>query len=209
MRHEGNGGIKMNATKKTISEAVDAEVTEKTEAVESAVTLYIKGVERLAEVQKKGIDLAVKQNAEMIDTWKKFASAVPYAPSPVLLDWATSAFEQYADARKNAIDLVVEHSHSMAGLVKNDGTSSAANATESAVKLVKELVDRSVTTQKKALELCSAQTKTVFENAKRVSGFAGTPAAEAADSFQRGVDTLIASQLEFLDIAAKPFNAVH
>ena len=37
----------MNATKRTNSEAVDAEVTEKTEAVESAVTLYIKGVERV------------------------------------------------------------------------------------------------------------------------------------------------------------------
>ncbi len=152
----------MNATKKTNSEPIAPDVTEKVEALESAVTLYIKGVERLAEIQKKGIDLAAKQNAEMIDTWKKFASAVPYAPAPVLLDWATSAFEQYADARKNAIDLVVEHSHSMAGLVKN-GTSSAANATESAVTLVKDLVDRSVTTQKKALELCSAQTKTVFE----------------------------------------------
>src|ERR1700733_711942 len=199
---------KMNATKKTDSEPIAADATEKREALESAVTLYIKGVERLAEIQKKGIDLAAKQNSEMIDIWKKFASAVPYAPTPVLLDWATSAFEQYADARKNAIDLVVEHCHSMAGLVKN-GASSTANATESAVTLVKELVDRSVATQKKALELCSAQTKTVFENAKQVSGFAGTPAAAAADSFQRGMDTLIASQVEFLDIAAKPFHAVH
>ncbi len=198
----------MNATKKTKSEPIAADATEKTDALESAVTLYVMGVERLAEVQKNGIDLAVKHNTELIDTWKKFASAVPYAPAPVLLDWATSAFEQYADARKNAIDLVVEHSQAMAGLVKN-GTSSVANATESAVAIVKEMVDRSVTTQKKALELGSAQTKTVIENAKRVSGFAGTPAAAAADSFQRGVDTLIASQLEFLDIAAKPFNAVH
>ena len=197
----------MNATKKTISEAVDAEVTEKTEAVESAVTLYIKGVERLAEVQKKGIDLAVKQNAELIDAWKKLASTVPYAPSPVLLDWATSAFEQYAEARKGAIDLVVEHTHSMAGMA-NVGTSSAAKATEGAVAFAKEVVDRSVATQKKALELCSAQTKAVFENAKRVSGLAGSAAA-AADSFQRGVDTLIASQIEFLDVAAKPFSAVH
>lgn len=198
----------MNATKKTNSEPVAADTTEKADVLESAVTLYIKGVERLAEIQKKGIDLAAKQNTELIDTWKKFANAVPYAPSPVLLDWATSTFEQYAEARKNAIDLVVEHSHSMAGLVKG-GKSSANNATEGAVALVKEIVDRSVTTQKKALELCAAQTKAAFESTKRVSGFAGTPAATAADSFQRGMDTLIASQLEFLDIAAKPFNAVH
>lgn len=197
----------MNATKKANNEPIAAEVTEKTDALESAVTLYIKGVERLAEVQKKGIELAAKQNAELIDAWKKFASAVPYAPSPVLLDWATSAFEQYAEARKGAIDLVVEHTQSMAGLVK-DSTSSATKTTEGAVAFVKEMVDRSVTTQKKALELYSAQTKAVFENAKRVSGLAGSAAA-AADSFQRGVDTLITSQIEFLDVAAKPFSAVH
>ncbi|MGA8727408.1 MAG: hypothetical protein WB608_01555 [Terracidiphilus sp.] len=197
----------MNTTKKTNSEPIAADVTEKTDALESAVTLYIKGVERLAEIQKKGIELATKQNAELIDTWKKLAEAVPYAPSPVLLDWATNAFEQYAEARKGTIDLVVEHTRAMAGLVKN-GTSSAADATDGAVALVKEMVDRSVTTQKKALEFYSSQTKTVFENAKRVSGLAG-PAAAAADSFQRGVDTLIASQIEFLGIAAKPFTTVH
>lgn len=198
----------MNATKKTNSEAVDAGAPEKTEVLESAVALYLKGVERVAEIQKKAIDLVANQNSELIETWKKMSSTVPYAPSPAVLDWAAKAFEQYAEARKSAIDLVVEHTQSMVGLMKG-GTSSAHNATEGAVTLVKDMVDRSVTTQKKALDYCAVQAKAAFENAKRVPGFEGTPAAAAADSFERGIDSLFASQREFLDIAAKPFTAVH
>jgi hypothetical protein len=37
----------------------------------------------------------------------------------------------------------------------------------------------------------------------------GTPAEAAAESFQRGVDSLIQTQKELLDIAAKPFTSVH
>ena len=37
----------------------------------------------------------------------------------------------------------------------------------------------------------------------------GTPAETAADTFQRGVDSLIESQKELLDIAARPFSQVN
>ena len=198
----------MIATKKTHSEQAASGATKKPDVVESVAALYTKGVERLAEVQKKSVDLAAQQNAELIDTWKKFADMVPGVPGLFMLDVAADAFKRFADTQKGAIDLVVEQSHALAGLAK-ERTAATAKATEGAVTLVQEMVERSVTTQKKALDTSAAQTKAAFETAKQQFGLTGTPAEAAADSFRRGVDTLVETQKELLDIAAKPFHAVN
>jgi hypothetical protein len=65
-----------------------------------------------------------------------------------------------------------------------------------------------VATQKKALDNSVAQSKAAFETAKKQFGLTGTPVEAAAESFQRGVDSLIETQKELLDIAAKPFASV-
>jgi len=198
----------MRATKKTVKKPVAAAAAEKTEVVETIANLYTNGVERLAEVQKKGIDLAVKQNAELIDAWKKVAQAVPGAAGLFMLDLASNAFERYADTQKGAIDIVLEQSHALAGLVKERATSTT-EAFEDAPILVKKTVDKSVAAQKKALDYSAAQTKAAFATAKEKFGLAGTPAEAAAESFERGVDSLVESQKELLDMAAKPFSKVN
>lgn len=180
----------------------------KTEIVDTIATLYTNGVERLAEVQKKGIDLAVKQNAELLNAWKKVAQAVPGVAGLFMLDLASNAFERYADTQKGAIDLVLEQSHALAGQVK-ERAASAKEAFEGAPALVKQTVDQSVAAQKKALDYSAAQTKAAFASAREQFGLAGTPAQAAAETFQRGVDSLIESQKELLDIAAKPFATIH
>ena len=68
---------------------------------------------------------------------------------------------------------------------------------------------QSVATQKKALDHSAAQSKVAFEAAKQQFGLTGTPAEQVAESFQRGVDSLFATQKELLDIAAKPFSTVN
>ena len=198
----------MTTTKKSVREPVSAAAAEKTEVAETIATLYTKGVERLAEVQKKGIDLAVRQNAELLDACKKFAQVVPGAPGLFMLDLAANAFERYADTQKGAIDLVLEQSHALAGLVK-ERAASVSKATEGAAAIVQQTVEHSVAEQKKALDNSAAQTKAAFETAKQQFGLAGTPAEAAAESFQRGVDGLIEAQKELLDIAARPFTSVH
>jgi hypothetical protein len=199
---------KMNTTKKTTNHTVSAAAAEKTEVVETIATLYTNGVERLAEVQKIGIDLAAKQNAELLDAWKKIARVFPGAPGLVMLDLVSNAFDRYADTQKGAIDLVLEQSHALAKLAK-ERASSTANATEGAGAIVKQTVDRAVEAQKNALDYSVAQTKVAFETAKQQFGMTGTPAGAAAESFQRGVDGLIEAQKELLDIAARPFTSVH
>jgi len=198
----------MNTTKKTTNQTVSATAEDKTEVVDTIATLYTNGVERLAEVQKIGIGLAAKQNAELLDAWKKIARAFPGAPGLVMLDLVSNALDRYADTQKGAIDLVLEQSHALASLAR-ERVSSTANAADGAEAIVKQTIDRAVAAQKTALDFSVAQTKVAFETAKRQFGMTVTPAGAAAESFQRGVDGLIDAQKELLDIAAKPFTSVH
>ncbi len=194
------------ATRKTTKPVTAA--AEKTEIVDTITSLYTTGVERIAEAQKTGIDLAVKQNAELLDAWKKIAQAIPGAPGLFMLDLASNTFERYAETQKGAIDLVLEQSQALAELVK-ERTASVADAFEGAPAIVKQTVDQSVAAQKKAFDFSAAQTKAAFASAKQQFGVKGTPAEAAAETFERGVASLIESQKELLDIAAKPFATIH
>jgi hypothetical protein len=71
----------------------------KVDVIESITELYTNGIERLAEVQKKGLEVAVAHNAEVASAWKKFALPIP---GVLMLDLATTAFEQFATTQKGA-----------------------------------------------------------------------------------------------------------
>ncbi|HUH61537.1 MAG TPA: hypothetical protein VLZ50_01015, partial [Terracidiphilus sp.] len=105
-------------------------------------------------------------------------------------------------------DLVVEQTRAMANLTK-ERTSSVSKATQGAVAAVQQTMERSVAAQKKALDFSAAQSKATVDTAKQQFGLVGTPAETLADSLQHGVDTFVETQKELLDIAAKPFQAVH
>jgi hypothetical protein len=190
----------MSPTPKATHEAVPNEPTEKEGFGEYFSTLYVTGVERMAEAQKKGIDLAVAQNSDATEAWKKMVHKVPGAPGLFMLDLAKSAFEQCADLQKSAIDAMVEQSHALAEVVQ-ERTTVATNVTENAANFVRQSVERTVGIQKKALEYSAAQAKTVFDTFRQEVGFTGAPAEAAADSFHRGVDTVVEAQKELLDIA--------
>ena len=198
----------MTTTKNTADRPVSTAAAEKPEVVETITNLYSKSVERVAELQKKGIDMAVQQNAELLNACKKVSQTVQGASSLFMLDLAANAFARYADTQKGAIDLVLEQSHALAGLVKESATSTV-KAGEGATAILLQTVEQSVVAQKKALDNSAAQGKAAFEKAKEYFGFTGTPAEQVAESFQHGVDSLIATQKQLLDIAAKPFTTVN
>jgi hypothetical protein len=198
----------MNTTKRTAGRPVSTAAAEKPEVVETIANLYSKSVERVAELQKKGIDMAVQQNAELLNACKKVSQTVQGASSLFMLDLAANAFARYADTQKGAIDLVLEQSHALAGLVK-ESANSTVKAGEGATAILLQTVEQSVVAQKKALDNSAAHGKAAFEKAKEYFGFTGTPAEQVAESFQHGVDSLIATQKQLLDIAAKPFTTVN
>lgn len=190
----------MNPTPKTSHESVTAAETPfKEEFRNSLASLYLKGVERVAEVQKKSIDIALQQNAELFDVWKKFADKLPGSPQLTMLDLAASAFERYADTQKYAIDFTVEQARAWTDLAK-ERTTATHKSTDKVVNLAHQAMEHTVAAQKKALEHTAAQTKAVIETTKKQFGAAGMPADAIADTFVRGVDTMVEAQKEILDL---------
>ncbi len=174
-------------------------VHEAVEARDNFVNLYSHGIDRIAEIQKRTIDTAVQHNTEMIDTWKKFAQKLPGGARLPLLDVAASMFERFADTQKNAIDLAVEQNRAVIESIK-DRASVANKATEAAVHMTNQAVERSVAAQKKVVETTVAQTKAVLEATRQQMGAAGMPTDSAVASFQRGVDRFVEAQKEMLDL---------
>jgi len=180
-------------------EAVSEQLHEAAEVKNTFVTLFARGINRLADMQKRSIDIAVEQNAELIDVYKKFAQKMPATPRVPLFEVAGTIFERYADAQKNAIDLAVEQSHAWIDSTK-DRAEVADKTVEAAVTLTNQAVERSVSAQKKVLDTAAAQTKAAMEAARQQLGFNGMPADAAVSSFQRGVDTFVEAQKEMLNL---------
>lgn len=173
-----------------------------TEAAETIATLYTRSVERLADAQKKALDLALQQNAEVIGAWKKIAKSVPNSPIPSILDLANGMFGQLVDLEKGAIDLALEQSNALAGLA-GERADFIAKAGDTVKTIAQDTVQRAAATQKNVIEFSAAQTKTAFDTFKKQAGVAGTPVEAAADSIQRGFDSLLETQKEFLNILSK------
>lgn len=174
----------------TAAEAVKAD------AIDSMTELYTNGIERLAEMQKKGLEIAVRHNAEVVSTWKKFALPVP---GVLMLDLATTAFERFAETEKGAIDLVVEQTRTFAKVVK-ERKAETTDTVEEGKKTAKAAIEQSIAAQKTALDYTARQAKAAFATAKQQ--LAGTPVATAADSMERGMDIVVDAQKELLDLVA-------
>jgi hypothetical protein len=186
------------AREPVIDDAREA-VHEAVEARNNFVNLYSHGIDRIAEIQKRTIDTAVQHNTEVIDAWKKLVQKLPGGARLPLLDVAASMFERFAETQKNAIDLAVEQNRAVIESIK-DRASVANKATEAAVHMTNQAVERSVAAQKKVVETTVAQTKAVLEATRQQMGAAGVPTDSAVASFQRGVDRFVEAQKEMLDL---------
>jgi len=173
---------------------------------ETLVSLCVNSIDRIAEVQKSALDVAVQQNTEIMDIYKKSIQKLPAALRPPYLEVVNTMFERFSDAQKNVIDLAVEQSHSLIDAMKNRAATvdkATDKAAETAVNLGKEAVERTVATQKKVLETTVAKAKAAIEATREQVGLAGAPADAAIDSFKRGVDTVVEAHKEMLELVTK------
>lgn len=175
------------------------ETAEKAVVRDEIAALFLHGMARYAEVQKQYVDLAVQQNKEMFEVWKKTAEKTPGVPRLPLLDVAMGAFNRYADIQKSAIDFAVEQSKVWTETLK-DRTSTANKSAEATSNVAKQTMESSFAVQKKAFEHTAAQTKAVVDAARQQFGFKGPQADAMTDTFQRGMDTIIEAQKELLEI---------
>src|SRR4051794_25271192 len=111
MKEGAMSPLPKQAGRETVMEEPREVGKEAAEVRDTFVTLFSHGVDRLAEVQKRAIDVAVQQNAEIIDIYKKFGMKVPGTARVPLLEVASTVFERYAETQKHAIDVAVEQSH--------------------------------------------------------------------------------------------------
>lgn len=195
----------MNVTDTVSDRPVTAAAGENLNILEAAFQLYTNGIERLAGIQKQAIDAAIEHNAEVVTVWKRQTSA---APGFFMLDLAATAFNRLAETQKGAIDLIVEQSQTLAGLVK-ERKLDAAKAIDEGLSKVQEAINQTVTAQKTALDYSTQQTKAAFETAKQQLGYAGTPAGAAADSMQRGIEVVVDAQKDLLDVLKGQIQIVH
>ena len=73
--------------------------------------------------------------------------------------------------------------------------------------MIQQSVDRTVVAQKSVMDFAANQSKAVSETLKQQPGVAGTPVETVTDSVQRGVDTVLSTQKEILDVASKTLKA--
>jgi hypothetical protein len=167
---------------------------------DSVAGLFLRGVERIAEIQKQTLDVAVRQNAEMMDVFKKMTEKMlPGVPRLPFLDLATGAVNRYADTQKSAIDFAVEQTQVWTDAFKNRARADK-KATESATNVAKQAMERGFAVHKKALEHTAAQTKAVVDATRGHFGLSGEQADAMTNSFQKGVDTIVEAQKELLDL---------
>lgn len=195
----------MNVTEMRSEEQVTAAAGEKFDVLESVAELYTREVDRLAEAQKKALDSAIEHNAEIVNAWKRQASAIP---GLFMFDLATVSFDRFAETQKGAIDLLVEQFHGLAGLVK-ERKGKATEAIKETVTRAQEAIDHIVAAQKAALDFSAKETKTALKTATKQLGYAGTPAAAAADSVERGIGVIVEAQKDLLDAMKTPNEILH
>src|SRR5271169_5288492 len=76
-------------------------------------SLFVKGVQRVAEIQKQAIEIAARQNAEIVDAYRKAARSVPTVAGRVEL--VEEALNQFIKAQESVTNQVVEQT---LGLIK-------------------------------------------------------------------------------------------
>jgi hypothetical protein len=168
--------------------------------------LYMKGVERGAELQKKVLEVAAQQNAQAVEVLKKAVKSIPGVPSSLIFETAEQAFDRFVETQKNVIDMVVQQN---AALVEatNERENSAEKIVANVSKIAQQSVERGIALQKSLLEFAAQQSKALTEAGKQFS-IGGTPAAAAAEAFQKGMDTLFETQKDLLEAATKPLKAM-
>ena len=189
----------MAQTSRASREPVADDTSEPIEFRNDVAALYFRGVERMAEVEKQFIDLAAEQNKEMGELIKKAAARLPGAPRIPLFELSYSAVNRFADVQKAAVDFIVDQNRIMIDLFKGR-TDVVSKAGEMATNAAKQLMERSIAVQKKALDHTAAHTKAMVDATRNQWGLSGSQADAMTDSFRRGVDTIVEAQKELLNM---------
>jgi hypothetical protein len=158
---------------------------------------FNQGLERVFEVSKSSLDLAVEQNAKVLASFEKALRASPL-PNLFLFDLAGSAFESYVALQKSLLGLAVEQY--AASIAAAQEYSFGAGKSKGRIGTpIEQPVHRTVATQNSVPNSIAEQAKAEDKNMQQP----GAAVETVTDSFERGMDAVIAAQEEILDPSTK------
>ena len=174
---------------------------------DTLVSLCVNSIDRIAEVQKSALDVAVQQNTEIMDIYKKSVQKLPAALRPPYLEVVNTMFgtllrcpeERYRSG--SGTEPLPYRRDEESRRDRRQGHRQGRR--DSAANLSKEAVERTVATQKKVLETTVARAKAAIEATREQVGLVGAPADAAIDSFKRGVDTVVEAHKEMEELVTK------
>jgi hypothetical protein len=142
-----------------------AKTSEATCCLFAPATLFSKGLERVIEASKTSLDLAVEQNAEVLDSCKKALSASSM-PGSFLFDMAGKSFDGFVTFQKSLLDFTAQQ-NATAIEAAHSYSHYANKATEEITHVIRRSVDHGEAAQKTALDLAVKQTKEVSNTVKQ------------------------------------------
>jgi hypothetical protein len=183
-----------------------ADVVDSTAA--SFATLMHRGIERLANLQTKVLDLVGWQTADINVTMRQLRQSInsPDFSGGSFLDFTGQAVEGWIAAQKNVLDRMVEQSADAVEASTRCGHN-ATNSLASLREFAQKAVAHAVETQMAMLDFAVKQNEAVSEVIQKQANGAGTLVAEAAQSLESGMATLIDANREFLDTASQLTNS--
>jgi hypothetical protein len=149
---------------------------------DSFVAEYAKGVgtkiEQLAELRRQALDAAVQQNRELVTAWQKGTELV------------VEGYQQSAQIQKDLFAVAVERGRVVSRLTA-ENVESINRAVAGVTAVLETVAGYATSAQKQAVEFAAAQSTTVYDAAKQQLEASGSAAAE---TFKRGIDTIIETQ---------------
>jgi hypothetical protein len=197
----------MNVTPKSTQNEPESP-TEKAETSETSnsafTTMMLRGLERLADLQKLTLEALNSQTKDISSTVRDVLRVSPAAPGTVFLDLTEQAVEEWTNAQKTVVDLMAQQS---ADALKSAdaGAGIASQSAAAAAELLRRSAERAITAQEITLAYAVLQQAGIAEVVKRQTGVDQTPFAAASHSMQRGLESVMEKQREFLGEAAKAF----
>ncbi len=163
-----------------------------------------KSVEKLVEMQKLMIDMAVQQNAVAMKVVKDALGMVGAAPAAAVVDLARQGVEAFLGAQKGILDLATRQTAVAIGAVKEQGDMAASKVRSTVADAVKEVSERFLAGQKLVLDFAAKQNEIAVQ---AINQQAAGPGGQAfANSVRQGVDALVETQKQLIDLASKPLK---
>jgi hypothetical protein len=155
------------------------------------------GVQSLFATQRILLDLAVKQNASVMQALRQHLTDPHHSPTAILSEIAGEGVSNFIEAQKVMFNLAQKQNEIlMTGVKERVGNWPAA---EALTDLMRRGVDTFIHMQEQFLDLAGKEAHTWVQATKAGKPFDGTHLVEAA---REGMDNFIKAQKQFLDVIA-------